>query len=97
MQKTFIDGIGATQVVSGTIRLDLVTLSAGEGGAAPAVQPTGEQLVLSLEGFVRMHGQMTQVVEQLVERGILQRRPAGSGPGVDKARDGRASRSEKAG
>lgn len=73
MRKIFVDGIGEAQVVAGTVRLDLVTLAASGPNTPPTPQPTGEQLVMSVEGFVRLHGQVTGVVEQLVSRGILRR------------------------
>lgn len=90
MKNIFIDGIGATQLVAGTVRLELVTLAADGTGGKPAPEQTGERLVMSLEGFIRMHGQMGEVVEQLVSRGVLQRRASASGSGNPVAPSGAA-------
>jgi hypothetical protein len=73
--NTFIDGIGKIQVINGVVRLDMICLRNVEGDDSKNKTDTvpAGQLVLPLNGFLRMHDQMLAAVEQMVQKGLLKR------------------------
>ena len=70
---TYIDGVGGINIVDGVVRIDLVAISGFESENKAVAQRAGG-LAVSLTGFVKIHEQMSKVVEDLVQKGVLQKR-----------------------
>ncbi|CAM8643188.1 hypothetical protein MCEGEM3_02486 [Oxalobacteraceae bacterium] len=70
---TYIDGLGGINIVDGVVRIDLVAISGFEAENKAVAQRAGG-LAVSLTGFVKMHEQMSKVIEDLVQKGVLQKR-----------------------
>lgn len=73
MQSTplFIDGVGNISLVDGVVRMDLVELAPGQAGK-PTPTKIGS-LAMTLPGFLRTADQVNQVLNKLVEQGVLKR------------------------
>jgi len=67
----FTDGIGNITLMDGIVRFDLVELRAGPDNK-PVPARSGS-LAMPLPGFLRTVEQMNQVVNRLVEQGVLTR------------------------
>lgn len=67
----FTDGIGNITLIDGIVRIDLVELRTGaDNKPVPTHSAT---LAMPLPGFLRAVDQMNQVVNRLVEQGVLTR------------------------
>ena len=69
---TFVDGVGGINMADGVVRIDLVAISGFEQDKAVAQRAGG--LAISLTGFVKMHEQMSKVIEDMLQKGVLQKR-----------------------
>ncbi len=83
MEKTvFADAMVKVQLINGVVRMELVELQGGdstEAGNKTTPVPT-IQLLMPLNGFLRMHEQISNAVEQMVQKGMLKRQdPAQTG------------------
>ena len=74
----FTDGIGNITLMDGIVRFDLVELRTGVDNKP--VPRHSASLAMPLPGFLRAVDQMNQVVNRLVEQGVLTRKPP-PGPG----------------
>ncbi|MDH2432632.1 hypothetical protein QCD60_08635 [Pokkaliibacter sp. MBI-7] len=75
MKQTLIDGIQEVSIVSGLIRMDLFSYTAGardEQNKPP--REVVERLVVSPEGFLQMYNTLDKLVRQMEGKGLLQRR-----------------------
>ncbi|MDB9805175.1 hypothetical protein OAC12_03470 [Porticoccaceae bacterium] len=70
MNVVFTDGIANVRLIDGVVRFDLVTALSGSNEESK-LEKNGS-LMLSVPGLVRMQGQLTDVVNKLVEDGVLQ-------------------------
>lgn len=82
MQSTpiFIDGIGNISMSDSVIRFDLVGLDQGSGDKPTPVKIGA--MAMTLPGFLRTVDQMNQVVNKLVEQGILKRNEPVAAPAI---------------
>lgn len=69
---TYIDGVGAINMSDGVVRMDMLSITGFENDK-PVVGRSGG-LAISMIGFVRMHEQMAKVVDDMVQKGLLQKR-----------------------
>lgn len=69
---TFVDGVGGINMADGVVRIDLVAISGFEQDKAVAQRAGG--LAISLTGFVKMHEQMSKVIDDMLQKGVLQKR-----------------------
>ena len=69
---TYIDGVGAINMSDGVVRMDMLSITGFENDK-PVVGRSGG-LAISMIGFVRMHEQMAKGVEDMVQKGLLQKR-----------------------
>jgi len=69
----FIEDIGNISINNGLVRIDCVRRVPGEAEGEVTLQNKG-QVVMPLPAFVRIQGAFGRAVEELVERGVLQRR-----------------------
>ena len=83
MQSTpmFIDGIGNISLSDGVIRFDLVGLEQVSGDKPEAVKIGG--MVMTLPGFLRTVDQMNQVINKMVEQGVLKRNEPPAAAAID--------------
>jgi len=77
---TFVDGVGGINMVDGVVRIDLVAVSRFEQDKAVTQRAGG--LAISLTGFVKMHEQVSNVIEDMLQKGLLQRRDNATQPAV---------------
>ena len=69
-KEIFADGIGQIHFAGGMVRFDFVTLQPGEDGAAPT--PVGnERIIMPPQGFLGAFNSMQQLIDKLVEAGVL--------------------------
>jgi hypothetical protein len=77
----FIDGIGNISLSDGVLRFDLVGL---EQGAADKITPVKiGGMAMTLPGFLRTADQINQVINKLVEQGVLKRNEQPAAPAID--------------
>lgn len=74
MQTIYADGISNMTLIDGIVRIDLVNVISVEKGKEPDIEPTG-RLALSLPALLRMHDQLTKIIDKMVADGILTRNP----------------------
>ena len=76
-KEIFSDGVGQVHFAGGMIRIDFVTLQPEENGQQPVSQ-TAFRLVIPPQGFLAAFNSMRQLLDKLVEAGVMQRTaPAG--------------------
>jgi hypothetical protein len=70
-QSIFADSIVNISMAEGVVRFDLVSFGqpVAEEKKIPIKEVAG--VATSLPGFIRMHEQMSKVVEELVKQGVL--------------------------
>ena len=68
----FIDGIGPINMIDGVIRIDLLSVTEIQKEKI-ATQKIGG-LALTLNSFLKMHEQMNKIVEEMAEKGVIQKR-----------------------
>lgn len=79
LDDKFIDGIGQVSVQGGTVRMELTsfeTLAQADGGSAPSQVASG-RLAMSLRTLVSLQKTTEEVVNQLIEKGVLKRKDSG--------------------
>jgi hypothetical protein len=73
-----MDGISNIVMVDGIIRFDLVTIAKTTQPPQKDLPPPVETIAAvatSLQGFLRIHEQMTNVVNNMVEQGLIKKNP----------------------
>jgi hypothetical protein len=84
MDQRFCDGVEEVSITSGIVRIDFFHYTAGErakDGRPPRLP--SHRVLLSPEAFVQTYTALEQVVKQLQDKGLLQRKgAAGSGKGT---------------
>ena len=79
---TYADGVENISVINGLARLELVIANiAKDGDKQVQVVPSGT-LVISLDGFVKLHAQIDGMVKKMLEDGILKQADQASTPEV---------------
>ena len=72
-KEIFADGIGQIHFAGGMVRYDFVTLQpAGEDGKAPEAQ-SNVRVIMPPQGFFNAMGSMQQLVDKLIEAGLLRK------------------------
>lgn len=67
----YIDGIGNIQIAEGVVRLDVLMMTKFDAEKTSAEKVGG--LAMSLPAFLRSFNQMNQVVNKMIEQGLLKR------------------------
>ena len=70
--ELFADGIGQIHFAGGMVRFDLVTLQPEEDGKAP-VPESHARLIMPPQGFLSAFNSMQQLINKLVEAGVLKK------------------------
>jgi len=77
----YVDGIDGVALVDGVLRFDLVAITQVKDNKANLQKVGG--MAMSLQGFLRTYGQMSQVVDKMVEQGLLKKNEQPKAPEVD--------------
>lgn len=72
MKELFADGIGQIHFAGGMVRFDFVTLQPEADGAAPVPQDN-IRVIMPPQGFLGAFNSMEQLIDKLLEAGILQK------------------------
>ncbi len=79
-----LEDIGNISINNGLVRIDCVRRVSGDNEGEVRLQEKG-QIVMPLASFVRVQGAFARAAEEMVSRGILQRREAAeSAPATDE-------------
>ena len=86
MEK-FVDAIGAIQVYGRMVRMDLMSVEAGQPGDKTNNLPMRRdgQLIMPLDGFLRAYAGMGQVMQELVKAGVVNVTPQAPGQTAPQA------------
>ena len=74
-KEIFADGIGQIHFAGAMVRFDFVTLQPGEDGAAPVPQ-SNIRVIMPPQGFLSAYNSMEQLINKLLEAGVLQKNEA---------------------
>ncbi len=71
-KEIFADGIGQIHFAGGMVRFDFVTLQPEEDGKAP--KPAANfRVIMPPQGFLGAFNSMQQLIDKLLEAGVLQK------------------------
>ena len=70
--EIFADGIGQVHFAGNMVRFDFVTLQPEESGKAPVPQ-SNIRVIMPPQGFLAAFNSMQQLIDRLVEAGVLQK------------------------
>ena len=73
IKEIFADGIGQIHFAGGMVRFDLITLQPEEEGKPP-VPESHTRLIMPPQGFLAAFNSMQQLIDKLVEAGVLQKK-----------------------
>ena len=71
-KEIFADGVGQIHFAGGMVRYDFVTLQPEENGKAPVPQ-SNIRVIMPPQGFLAAFNSMQQLIDKLVEAGVLQK------------------------
>ena len=71
-KEIFADGIGQIHFAGGMVRYDFVTLQPEKEGAAP-VPKASIRIIMPPQGFLATFNSMQQLIDKLLDAGILQK------------------------
>ena len=71
-KEIFADGIGQIHFAGGMVRFDFVTLQPQEEGQAP-VPESSMRIIMPPQGFLAAFNSMQQLIDKLVEAGVLKK------------------------
>ena len=74
-KEIFADGIGQIHFAGAMVRFDFVTLQPGEDGAAPVPQ-SNIRVIMPPQGFLSAYNSMQQLIDKLLDAGVLQKNEA---------------------
>ena len=74
-KEIFADGVGPFHFAGGMVRYDFVTLQPEENGKAPVPQ-SNVRVIMPPQGFLAAFNSMQQLIDKLVEAGVLQKNEA---------------------
>ena len=74
-KEIFVDGIGRIHFAGGMVRFDFVTLQPEVEGKAP-VPVVKECVIMPPQGFLGAFNSMRQLIDKLLEAGVLQKNEA---------------------
>lgn len=77
-KEMFADGIGQIHFAAGMVRFDFMTLQPEENGKKPVPQ-SNVRIIMPPQGFLSAFNSMQQLIDKLLEAGILQKNEAAKG------------------
>lgn len=70
IKETFFDGVETIHLLNSTVRMDFFTLQPPKEGEKP-VPEVQERIVMPIQSFLNMHAAMQQIIDKLVENGLI--------------------------
>ena len=87
MDQRYCDGVEEVSITSGIVRVDFFHYAAGARGKdGRPPRELSHRVLLSPEAFVQAYTALEQVVKQLQEKGLLQRKNGGAAGGKAPAK-----------
>lgn len=80
LKEIYADGIGQIHFAGGMVRYDFVTMQPREN-AEPEIK-ANFRIVMPPQGFLNAFNSMQQLIDKLLEAGVLQKNAATKGPAV---------------
>ena len=74
-KEIYADGIGQIHFAGAMVRFDFVTLQPGAEGEAPTPQ-SNVRVIMPPQGFLSAFNSMQQLIDKLLEAGVLQKNEA---------------------
>ena len=74
-KEIFADGIGQIHFAGNMVRFDFMTLQPEENGKAP-VPRSNIRVIMPPQGFLNSFNSMQQLIDKLVEAGVLKKNEA---------------------
>ena len=74
-KEIYADGIGQIHFAGNMVRFDFMTLQPGAEGTAPTPE-YNERIIMPPMGFLAAFNSMQQLIDKLLEAGILQKNEA---------------------
>jgi hypothetical protein len=74
----YLDGISNIVMIDGVVRFDLVTLAKASQSEQKDVVPAVEKVAsaaTTLPGFLRIHEQISKVVKDMIDQGLIKINP----------------------
>ena len=71
--EIFADGIGQIHFAGGMVRFDFVTLQPDGDGKSEPTPLCKERIIMPPQGFLNAFNQMQNLIDKLLEAGILQK------------------------
>ena len=71
-KEIYADGVGQVHFAGGMVRMDFMTLQPEENGKAP-VPESNLRMIMPPQGFLAAFNSMQQLIDKLVEAGVLQK------------------------
>ncbi|OQA88256.1 MAG: hypothetical protein BWY31_00418 [Lentisphaerae bacterium ADurb.Bin242] len=71
-KEIFADGIGQIHFAGGMVRYDFITLQPTEDGKAPEPK-SNIRIIMPPQGFLAAFNSMQQLIDKLLEAGVLQK------------------------
>ena len=73
-QEVYADGLGQIHFAGNMVRFDFMTLQPGAEGSAPTPEYT-QRLIRPPQGFLAACDSMQQLINKLVDAGVLRKNP----------------------
>ena len=70
IKENFFDGVETIHLLNSTVRMDFFTLQPPKDGEKP-VPEVQERVVMPIQSFLNMHAAMQQIIDKLVENGLV--------------------------
>ena len=71
-KEIYADGVGQIHFAGNMVRFDFVTLQPSADGESPQPEPS-ERVIMPPQGFLSMFQSMQNLIDKLVEAGVLQK------------------------
>ncbi len=87
-KEIFADGIGQIHFAGGMVRYDFVTLQPEEEGKVPVPQ-SNIRIIMPPQGFLSAFNSMQQLIDKLLEAGVLQKNEPAAAPAEEAPKAGK--------
>ncbi|QSH42346.1 hypothetical protein P0136_03235 [Lentisphaerota bacterium ZTH] len=82
--EIFADGIGQIHFAGGMVRFDFVTLQPDPEGKKDPEPICNERIIMPPQGFLNAYNSMQNLIDKLLEAGVLQRTENDNASGGEK-------------
>jgi DNA-binding MarR family transcriptional regulator len=82
--EVFADGVGEVNIANGIVRINFVSFSGtAKDEKGNPIRELRQRVVVTPQGVLELYGAMQQVIDRLVQAGLIQRRPAEGTPSAN--------------